>query len=183
MTATAAPTAPTVDAVKSFKGGWKDAGLRAAGSRVSLSQPLVRQFVSSHWDRPRRIHTVDADGHMLSPSGEFAFECCRRCGRWSGETFRIDADGVKTRTVQGSRPRCACPRPGAKLLDVEAVALPELGIGGIALSVLVRAGIETTHDAAELGFLALYELPGVGAKSVDALRAAINAAELPELCA
>lgn len=177
---TAAIQTSTVDAVKSYKGGWKDAGLRAAGGRVNLSQPLERQMVSDVWaDLERQEACRDDDGHVITEN--YAFECCSRCGRWSGR-FAAIVDGVKGEMTPsvGTRPPCKCPREGQTLLDVDPVPLPEL-VTGISLGVLVRAGVETTHDAAELGFFALYDTNGIGSKSVDALRAAIVKAGLPEL--
>lgn len=182
---TALATAPsTTDAVKSFKGGWKDAGLRAAGSRVNLSQPLIPGFRNSLWNKPRHIPVIDSDGHVRSADGTFAFEVCPhpRCHRWTGRFWKLDDDGAKyIQQALESRPPCRCPKAGAKLIDADPVPLPELGLNGISLGVLVRAGILTTHDAAEMGFLAMYELDGVGSKSVDALRAAVLANDLPEV--
>lgn len=179
---TAATVVSTTESVKNFKGGWKDAGLRAAGSRVNLSQPLERSYDNPVWDRVHHQPVPDEDGHVRSGGGMFAFEVCARCGWWSGRAFKILDDGSKYGEAgPATRPPCACPHEGDLLSSVPAVALTDLPMNGLATGVLTRAGVDDTHDACELGYLAMYGLPGVGMRSVDALRAAVVEAGLPEL--
>lgn len=177
-------TTAAVESVKNYKGGWKDPGLRSSTARISLSQPLERPSTLNPevwlWAKEHPA-TIDADSHVVSKGGSRFYEVCTRCRQYLGIWGLILEDGSKLYEADVTSRPCPCPPEGTTLHDLDPVGIADLDINGIAQSVLLKAGINTTHDAEDLGWRGLENTPGIGPGSVKALREAIRDANLPEL--
>lgn len=175
MTATATATAPVIK--KNYKGGWKDKTLRS--NPAALSTPMTGPVrMSAIWTEARPAPLV-VDGVIYTRSGTTAFEICE-CGEPTGKWFFVLEDSTLSEQdrVYGWA-RCRCVPDGASILDYPAIHMVDL-VSGQPLAVVRKVGVATTHDLARYGYEEFGNLPGVGPTTVQALRAAVRAAGLPE---
>lgn len=168
---------------KNYTGGWKDRSLRSGAVPSTPIAPPER--LSDHWTLTRR----EPDVRKLTVGGEIvavvfaadgtAFEICPRCLVALGRLWAPRGEQYVPGPRRYNFGRCTCPPEGATIADVSPVPVSRL-ISGMALSILTRAGIETTHDLARYGSSQLTEVPGIGPGVAERIRAAVEASNLPQ---